>query len=266
VAGPVADGTARLTNGAWGVDAKEMAAALALERVRILNDLEAMACGVAVLHDSELHTLQKGRPSGRGNIAVIAAGTGLGEALLHNVDGRLVPSPSEAGRTNFAARTEREIALLRDLTSRYGHAAVEHVVSGPGLVNIHRVVHTGPCAAAIDLGDADAPSAISGAALDRRCAGCVDTLDLFVSAYGAEAGNMALRTMARGGVFVGGGIAAKILPALASGAFLSAFRAKPPYETLLDQIPVKVVLNTEIALLGAAVFAASEKQAGSGGR
>jgi glucokinase len=258
VAGPVVDGAARLTNGVWAVDAREVAAALALPHVRLLNDLEAMAGGVAVLHDSEVHTLQQGRPSGRGNIAVIAAGTGLGEALLHNVDGRLVPMPTEAGRTDFAARSDREIAVLRDLLARNGHAAIEHVVSGPGLVNIHRVVHEVPCAAGIDLENAGASAAISEAALEHRCRGCVETLDLFVGAYGAEAGNLALRTLATGGVFVGGGIAPKILPALTSGAFISAFRAKPPYEPLLDRMPVKVILNPEVGLLGAAVFAANE--------
>jgi len=258
VAGPIVGDTAQLTNVGWRVDARQVASAWGLKRVWLLNDLEAMACGVSVLHESEVHTLQKGEASGTGNIAVIAAGTGLGQALLHNVGGRLVPSPSEAGHADFAARTERDIALLRDLVARHGRAAVEDVVSGPGLANIHRMTHgAASCDAAIDLGQADAPAAISRAALDRRCRGCVDALELFVEAYGAEAGNLALRAVATGGVYVGGGIALKILPALTSGAFMKAFRAKPPFEPMLDKIPVKVILNAEVGLLGAAVFAAA---------
>ncbi len=168
----------------------------------------------------------------------------------------MIPSPSEAGRADFAARTEREIAILRDLIARHGHAATEDVVSGPGLVNIHRLTHANAaCTAAVDESRPDAPAAISRAALDQRCRSCMETLDLFVSAYGAEAGNLALRTVATGGVYVGGGIAPRILPALTSGIFLRAFRAKPPFEPMLDKIPVKVILNAETGLLGAAVAA-----------
>jgi glucokinase len=260
VAGPIIGDTARLTNVPLQVDAREVATALGVRRVRLLNDLEALAYGVSVLHESEVHTLQKGEASGTGNLAVIAAGTGLGQALLHNVNGRLIPSPSEAGRADFAARTEREIAILRDLIARQGHAATEDVVSGRGFVNIHRITHaTAACTAAVDLSHPDAPAAISSAALDQRCRSCMETLDLFVSAYGAEAGNLALRTVATGGVYVGGGIAPRILPALTSGTFLRAFRAKPPFEPMLDKIPVKVILNRETGLLGAAVFAATER-------
>jgi glucokinase len=133
---------------------------------------------------------------------------------------------------------------------------VERVVSGRGLSNIHRVVHHGACAAGIDPDDLDSPAAISSAALTKRCAGCVETLDLFIEAYGAEAGNHALRSVATGGVFIGGGIAPKILSALEAGPFLAAFRAKTPLEPLLTAIPVKVILNAEAGLLGAAVHAA----------
>jgi glucokinase len=157
----------------------------------------------------------------------------------------------------ISARTEREIGLVRDLTARYGRADVEHVISGRGLLNIHRVSHSAPCSAGVDLADASAPAAITSAALEERCAGCVETLDLFVEAYGAEAGNLALRSVATGGIFVGGGIAPKILPALSNGAFLRAFCAKAPLEDLLRSIPVKIVLNEEAGLIGAAVRANS---------
>ena len=256
VAGPVVDDAAQLTHVPWRVEGRATATAFGLKHVRVLNDLVAMAHAVPVLEDSELHTLQRGEPIRDGNITLIAAGTGLGIALLHNVGGRLVPSPSEGGHTDFAARTEREIALLRDLTARFGRAEVEHVVAGKGLVNIHRVAHRGPCAAAVDLEDVDAPAAISKAALERRCDGCIGVLEFFVESYGAEAGNLALGMMATGGVYIGGGIAPKILPALETGTFLKAFRAKGAFEPMLQKMPVRIILNAEAGLLGAAVFGA----------
>jgi len=260
VAGPVRGDIATLTNIPWRVDGPEVARAFGLSQVRLLNDLEAMAYAVPVLDASEVHVLQQGEPADTGNIAVIAAGTGLGEALLHHVDGRYVAVATEAGHADFAARTEREIAVLRYLVGRHGRAQVEDVVSGRGLLHIHRVVHTADsgeplvCAAGIDLDAADAPALISTAALERRCPGCVETLDLLVDAYGAEAGNLALRAIATGGVFVGGGIAPKILSALRSGSFISAFRAKAPFESMLAAMPVKVITNSGAGLLGAANF------------
>jgi len=256
VAGPIVGDTADLTNVPWRVDGGVVARTFGFRRVSLLNDLQAMAYSVPVLQGSEVHVLQEGEALRGGNIALIAAGTGLGEALLHNVDGRFIPSPSEAGHADFSARTEREIALLRDLTARYGRAEIEHVVSGRGLVNVHRTTHTEPCAARIDLDAHDAPAHISAAGLARSCAGCVAALDLFVDAYGAEAGNLALRSVATGGVFVGGGIAPKILAALTTGAFVRAFCAKPPLDGLLAAMPIKVILNADAGLLGAAVFAA----------
>jgi glucokinase len=257
VAGPVLDDAAELTNVPWRVDAASVAAAFRLKRVHLLNDLKAMAYSVPVLDEAELSTLQQGEADPRGNVCLIAAGTGLGIALLHNADGRLIPSPSEGGHADFAARTEREIALLRDLTARFGRAEVERVVSGPGLANIHRVTHPARCPAVAALDDPDAPAAITAAALAGRCAGCVEALDMFVEAYGAAGGNLVLGGVTTGGLYIGGGIAPKILPALQTGRFLSAFRAKAPFEDLLKQVPVKVILNDEAGLLGAAVFAAS---------
>jgi glucokinase len=188
-------------------------------------------------------------------MAVIAAGTGLGEAFLHRIGDRFVPAASEGGHADFAARNEREMALVRDLIARVGRAEVEGVVSGNGLVNIHRVTHTGPCAAAVNIDDPLAAAAISEAALSRACSGCEEALAMFVDAYGAEAGNLALRTVATGGVFVGGGIAPKILPALTGGAFMRAFVDKAPFRAMLGRIPVKVIRNPEVGLLGAAVHA-----------
>jgi glucokinase len=260
VAGPVMDDAAQLTNVPWRVDARRVAGAFKFRRVSLLNDLQAMAYAVPQLRESEVHTLQDGEALRGGNIALIAAGTGLGQALLHNVDGRFIPSPSEGGHADFAARTEREIALARELTRRYGRADVEHVISGRGFFNIHPVAHRGAaCAANVNLDDPDAPAAISLAAVERRCPGCVETLDMFVDAYGAEAGNLALRTVSTGGLFIGGGIAPKILPSLTTGTFMRSFRAKPPLDAMLAAMPVKVILNAEAGLLGAAVFAASDR-------
>jgi glucokinase len=255
VAGPVIGDAAELTNVPWRVDARQVATAFGVPRITLLNDLQAMAYSIPVLQAPELHVLQEGEALRGGNIALIAAGTGLGEALLHNVDGRFVPSPSEGGHADFSARTEREVALLRHLTARYGRADVEHVISGRGLINIHRATHSTPCAVGVDLEDPHAPAAISTAALEHRCPQCVETLDLFVDAYGAESGNLALRSVSTGGLFIGGGIAPKILPALSTGLFMRAFLAKPPLEEMVKRMPVKVILNAEAGLLGAAVYA-----------
>lgn len=270
VAGAVTEQVARLTNVPWRVDGAALTETLALERVRVLNDLEALAYGVTVLETDELATLQHGVPVAGGNAAVIAAGTGLGEALLHNVDGRFVPAASEGGHADFAARTARELELVRELTRIFGRVGNEHVISGPGLVNIYQFTHrsfgTGPtltpnslaparlCAAVGTVKDpAELPARISQAAMEERCDACVEALDLFISAYGAEAGNVALRTVATAGVYVGGGIAPKILPALQDGRFLEAFRAKEPMADLVATIPVAVILNPDAGLIGAAV-------------
>lgn len=256
VAGPVVDGRAQLTNVGWALSAREVSAQLGTPRVVLLNDLAAMAASVEVLRADERASLQDGVPDASGPAAVIAAGTGLGQALLPRVDGRLQPLATEAGHADFAARTDREVGLLRFLRERYGRAEVEQVLSGPGLANLHRFTHTGaPCGAGIDADRADAPAAISREGLDGRCAACREALDLFVEAYGAEAGNLALRSLPTAGLFVGGGIAPRILPALREKRFLAAFRAKAPMHDLLARIPVTVILNPDAGLIGAAVVA-----------
>ena len=256
VAGPVVHQRAALTNIAWDISATELTAWCGAERAMLLNDLEAMANSVQVLTPDELLILQEGVPNPEGNAVVIAAGTGLGEAYLHRVNGRLRAVPSEGGHADFAARTDREIALLVMLRGIYGRVDVERILCGPGLLNIYRFTHAdGPCAAVADAPPGDEPAAISQAALNRECARCVETLDLFVSAYGSEAGNLGMRGVATAGVYVGGGIAPKILPSLERGDFMNAFRAKPPMEEMLARMPVRVILNDEAGLLGAAVYA-----------
>jgi glucokinase len=256
VAGPVFGRTARLTNITWDIAADEITARFGADRVQLLNDLEAMAYSVDVLEHDEVLTLQTGEARRDGNAAVIAAGTGLGQAFLHRVNGKLRPVPSEAGHADFAARSDREIELVRMLRDRYGRAEVEQVLSGPGLLNLHRFTHRGTeCPIVDDLSAANAPAMVSQGGLSGRCQFCVEALRMFVSAYGAEAGNLALRSVASSGLFVGGGIAPKILPAITNGSFMDAFRAKAPMTELVSRVPVKVILNSEAGLLGAAVAA-----------
>jgi glucokinase len=274
VAGAVTDQVARLTNVPWVVDASVITEAAALKKVHILNDLEAMAYSVAVLEPSELKVLQQGIAQPGGNAAVIAAGTGLGESLLLNVDGHFMPGESEAGHADWGARTPREIELLSAVSRVYGRCSNEHIISGPGLVNIYQFTHDAfgsrtyispaafvparTCDGVGSIGDpADLPAAISGSAMQNRCARCVEALELFVAAYGAEAGNLALRTVATAGVYVGGGIAPKILPLFEKGLFLDAFRDKEPLAAFVSTIPVAIILNSEAGLLGAAVHANS---------
>jgi glucokinase len=254
VAGPVVGNVGHLTNVPWRIEAERLVATLDTARVCIINDLAALAHAVPLLREDELHTLQRGLVRRDGNIAVIAAGTGLGEALLHRVNGRYIPSPGEGGHADFAPRNEREIAVLRELTARFGRASVEHVVSGPGLVNLYRVTHGAGSSAGSH--DAAASAAdISRAALAGTCRACVEAFEIFVDAYGAECGNLALRSLATGGVFIGGGIAPKILPALGDGRFMRAFVAKAPHTDLLSAMPVHVIINGDAGLLGAAVCA-----------
>lgn len=266
VAGPVLDRRVEATNLPWIVDARQLERVLGVP-VCLMNDLSAMAAGIAELAASDFDVLQVGRAAPAGAAVLIAAGTGLGEAILIPDGGRRRPLPSEGGHADLAARNEEEIALLRFLLARHGRADYEHVLSGPGLVNCYRFTHgAGGVAGAMPmpphddlLAAADPSAAVSAAALAGSCPGCVKSLDLFVSIYGAEAGNLALKAMAVGGVYVGGGIAPKILPALEDGRFIAAFRDKgAPFSDLLAGIPVQVILNPEAALLGAGRAAAGE--------
>ena len=256
VAGPVVGGVARLTNVGWDVERARILTHLKTSRVDLINDLEAMALGATVLDPDEVIELQRGNARDDGNAAVIAAGTGLGQAYLHRVDGRLTAMASEGGHGDFAARTDREMALVRMLRDLYGRAEVEHVLSGPGLLNLHRFTHNGrDCGAVAGADLVEAPAQVSTSALEGRCASCVEALSMFVEAYGAEAGNLALRGVATSGVYVGGGIAPKILPALQDGRFIAAFRAKGAFAELASRIPVKVILSPDTGLVGAAVAA-----------
>lgn len=257
VAGPVRANVSMLTNVPWEVDGAEIGSRLGIATVRLLNDLEAMACAVPLLAAQELAVIQPGAPVAGGNAALIAPGTGLGEAGLLAVGDRLVPVPSEGGHTDFAARTPRELELVAVLSARRERVALEDVVSGPGLVNLHTFTHRSTRCVSCSLPDEPdrQPAAITAAALDGGCGACVEALDLFVSALGAAAGNLALRTLATAGLYLGGGIAPQILPALRTGRFLEALVDKGPMRPLLEQVPVSVILEQRAALVGAAVAA-----------
>ena len=255
VAGPVLGQTATLTNAPFVIDASALAHEYAIPRVTLLNDVEAMALSIPVLEPGEVHVLQAGQVEHGGNVVLIAAGTGLGAAMLHQVGGRRIASPTEAGHADWTVRTVRDINVLRWLTREYGRAEVEQVLSGRGLRTLHRLMHSGSCAAEIEPDGQDAPAAISNAGLEQRCSQCIEALEIFVEAYGAEAGNAALRTVATGGVFIGGGIAPQILPALTNGRFMQAFCDKGQMHELLARMPVRVIVNADAGLIGAAVSA-----------
>jgi glucokinase len=262
IAGPVVDGKVKTPNLPWLIDTAEVRQALKLEPVTLLNDLEATAYGIFTLEDDEFYPLNEGTMRRSGNKALIAAGTGLGQAILYDDGRRFRPIASEGGHADFAARNEVEIELLRYLIGRFGRVSYERVLSGPGLFNIYRFFKEAggmeePGWLAERLAAADDVSAtITQCALAQEAEICVKTLDLFVSVYGAEAGNLALRAKAVRGLYVGGGIAPKILPKLKDGTFMRAFTDKGRYAELVAAIPVQIVLNDQAALRGAAYHAA----------
>ena len=256
VAGPVVDGVCKTTNLPWTIREASLAERLGTPRVRLLNDLAATAIGIEWLRDDEVETLQPGAPGARGNRAVIAAGTGLGEAALVADGGRRIPVPSEGGHADFAPRDEVELGLWRWLREANPRVEYEMVLSGPGIVNLYRFYHRSephpPLWQPGQEKDPESAAAVSRAALAGDCPGCRETLERFAAILGAEAGNLALKVMATGGVYVAGGIAPKVLPLLRERHLLDAFRAKGAFTDLMRSIPVRVVLNAETALLGAA--------------
>jgi glucokinase len=261
VAGAVVDGCVQTTNLPWELREADLAARLGAP-VKLLNDLEATAYGMLFLAEPELVVLNRGsRPRRRGNIAVIAAGTGLGEALLVFDGARHVPVATEGGHASFSPRTEREIALLRHLRAKFGpHVSWERVLSGPGLADVYGFLRAEsgapePRWLAERLAADDPGAVVTQAGLAGDDAVCADALELFASLYGAEAGNMALRGLALGGVFVGGGIAPRIRPVLERGGFVEAFCDKGRFRAFNEAIPVALATNPRAALIGAARYA-----------
>jgi glucokinase len=261
VAGPVRNGRCEATNLPWVVDAATLAAELGTRDVWVINDLEANAYGISVLAPADLATISAGATNAAGNAAIISAGTGLGEAGLY-WDGRTHhPFGSEGGHATFAPGDALEAELLQWLSSQLGHVSWERLVSGPGLVNVYRFLRDTrrgeePSWLADEMRAGDPAGAISRAAQDARSPLCVHALDLFMALYGSEAGNLALKMMATGGVYIGGGIAPKNLDKLKDGTFMKRFVAKGRMQPLLEAMPVRVILNNKTALLGAARCAA----------
>ena len=264
IAGPIREGRVETPNLPWVIEARALAAQLGLAGVTLLNDLEANAWGVFTLGDDDVASLSVGMPAADGNAAILSAGTGLGEAGYHWDGKSLHPFASEGGHADFAPHDELTIELFRWLHRRHGHVSWERVVSGPGLVNIFTFLrdvkhgHEAPALArAMNAGDPAA--AISKAALDGSSELAVRALDLFVALYGAEAGNLALKMKATQGIWIGGGIAPKILPRLKQPGFLEAFHGKGRFRAFLEAIPVRVILNDRTALRGAAWHALSSR-------
>lgn len=263
VAGPIKSKRSETSNLAWLVDALQLATELGIKTVELINDLEASAYGIALLEPKDLLVLNEGVPVQGGNVALISAGTGLGEAGLQWDGDHYQPFPSEGGHADFAPRNELEVELFLHLLKQYGHVSFERVLSGPGLYNIYEFLRdTGrgeePAWLTEQMRREDPSAVISRAALEGSCELCVHTLDLFVSIYGSETGNLALKLMATGGVYVGGGIASKIIQKLKDSTFMKAFVSKGRMKFLLEAIPVRVILNDNTALLGAARLAALE--------
>jgi glucokinase len=261
IAGPLVDGRVNPPNLDWIVDPLSLAKTLELPSVSLLNDLEAAAYGIFTLAPDEFLVLNEGVIRRPGNKVLIAAGTGLGETILFDDGKNYYPLASEGGHADFAARNELEIDLLRYLIGRFGRVSYERVVSGPGLSNIYdflkdRAELGVPDWFAEKMAAAEDRSAlISQAALAGEPEIAVQALNMFVSSYGAEAGNLALKGKAIGGVYVGGGIAPKMLNKLRDGTFMQAFNDKGRYRELVSSIPVYVVLNEKAALRGAAYHA-----------
>ncbi len=257
IAGPVVNGRSETSNLPWVVESTALADVLRLPQVQLINDLEANAWGIATLQTDDLVGLNLIQGQPRGNQAVVSAGTGLGEAGLYWDGKQHHVFACEGGHTDFAPRNELEMQLLQYLVARFGHVSYERILAGPGLVNVFNFLRDSgrgrPESWVVEeMGKSDPAAVISRAAMQGKCDLCVQALDLFISIYGAEAGNMALKVMATGGVFLGGGIAPKILPKLKGPLFMDAFRSKGRLQRVLDSIPVCVITNDKTALRGAA--------------
>ena len=261
VPGPVRDGRLRLTNLPWTLDSRELSANLGIQHVFLINDLEANGYGIAELASNQIYTLNEGDPGHIGNRALLAAGTGLGECFLA-WNGRIhLPFPSEGGHADFAPRNEDEIDLLRFLKQKYnGRISFERVVSGMGLTNIYEFLREvrgldEPNWLAERIAGEDPNAVITELALAAKSEICEKSLDMFVSAYGAEAGNLALKILSVGGLYVGGGIAPRIIERLKDGLFMKAFTDKGRLSQLLVNMPVRIILESRAALMGAAAYA-----------
>jgi glucokinase len=270
-AGPVRHGRVHFSNLDWEIDARELAQQLRLPEVGLLNDLEAYAYGISALESKDFVTLQQGADDPVGNTAVISAGTGLGEAGLYWDGFRQHPFPCEGGHSDFAPRNDLELELFHYLFKKYQHVSWERILSGPGIGNVYEFLRDTKAAdEPAWLADrmkqaADVPALISQLALEHTAPICERTMETFVSIYGAETGNCALKFMSVGGIYVGGSIAAKILPLIQQPLFMDSFRAKGRMQPLLEDMPVKIVMNDGAGLIGAAHYTLVQKAFGKDG-
>lgn len=260
VAGPVNAGRSRLTNLSWAVDQEAIRDACGARKVFLVNDLQTMAFSIPFLPTEALATLQEGEPDPEGNMAVAAAGTGLGEAFLLRSGSGYLPVASEGGHADFAPRNEREVALLSFLRKEQDRVSAERLISGPGLHRVYRFLRKAEKRKEIPEVEArllseDPPRVIVSAGVTGQSGTCREAIRFFAALYGALTGNLALQYVATGGVFLGGGVPPAILSVLAEGDFLEAFRDKGRFRGFLEKIPVKVVLDETAALLGAARYA-----------
>jgi glucokinase len=265
VAGPIVEGIAIATNLPWTIAEKTIEQSLHIKKTVLINDLVANAYGIGVLKGKDFEVLNIGKKQ-RGNAAVLSAGTGLGAAVLFWDGMRYLPSPSEGGHVEFGPRNRLELELLQYLFDLYGHVSYERILSGAGLFNIYQFLRgSGRFGAEPDwLSDKmkreDPAASIAETAVLKKDKCCEETLDLFVSIYGAAAGNLALQVMAVSGVYIGGGIAPKIIGKLKNGTFVNAFRNKGRLSSIVERIPVRVIMNDRAAVLGAAAYAADLAQ------
>jgi glucokinase len=268
--GPVREGRLKLTNLPWTLDVRDLSQALSVQHVFLINDLEANGYGIPELTEDKIYTLHRGDPDAEGHRGLIAAGTGLGEALLIWDGKQHRPIASEGGHCDYAPRTTREIKLLEYLHGQLkGRVSFERVVSGIGIKNVYAYLRdveklAEPQWLKARLATEDPNAVISECAEDGSSSICFETMKVFTAAYGAEAGNVALKVLATGGIYVGGGIAPKILKTLENGAFVQAFLDKGRLSPLVSSIPVRVILDDTCALMGAAAFAEARAAENSG--
>jgi glucokinase len=261
VAGPIVDGNCITTNLPWHVTCSDIKAQTGTQSVTLLNDLQATSWGLLHLPETDFETLNSGNENPSAPIAVLAAGTGLGEAIIVKPEGQAFVMSTEGGHSDFAAQNEQDFKLLQFLQNKYGqHISYERVVSGMGIADIYDfLVQSGcfPCLHSTEqrFNTEDKASVISQQAIEKTDPLCIETMQIFCRCYGAEAGNLALKTLSYGGVLLAGGIAAKNLPLMKEGSFIQAFTHKGRYHELLNTIPVKICLNPEAALYGAYQFA-----------
>jgi glucokinase len=265
VAGPVRGGRSKISNLPWVIDSRELSQQLKLNSVGLLNDLEAYAYGIDALESKDFITLSEGSDDAEGNRAVISARTGLGVAGLYWDGFRHHPFACEGGHADFAPRNQLEMELAAYLQKKYDRVSCERILSGPGIKNIYEFLRdTGkadePASLRGQMNAApDQPALISRLALEGKAAICDQTLSIFVSVFGAETGNCALNFMSTGGIFIGGSIAAKIVPRMKSPIFMESFLHKGRMESLLKDMPVKIVLNDDCGIIGAARYTLIQK-------